>query len=320
MVLCLPASTGSTMYLNGVAIVTTGSDLRRNRCNSGGQTTISGGSVSTSGDNAAGLYATGAGSSIATSNGRRSRHPDRRQTACMPTRSGARHLERRIGVGQRVPELRPHRQRNGTQIQATNLSASSSVNNWTAVQADTGSSLTYAGGSITTIGTSRLVGQPQLDKHRSDGNGSGCARTSPMAHRSSATGSRSPSTERPILRRATTPSSRSMRATLDPTRCELSNSIMSASGAFNFGVTTSGVEITILTNDLISVTGPNTIVSKAIRAARRRSAAAPSARPGSSIGLLAPGRGRASQFPATDYFRIGDSIDGVQADNADTSR
>ena len=60
---------GGTMTLTNTTITTTGIGADGVIASNGGVTTISGGSISTSGASALGLYATGAGSSIATSNG-----------------------------------------------------------------------------------------------------------------------------------------------------------------------------------------------------------------------------------------------------------
>ena len=59
---------GGTLSLINTTIITTGTDAEGVLTQNGGQTTISGGSITTSGDSAIGLHASGAGSSITTSN------------------------------------------------------------------------------------------------------------------------------------------------------------------------------------------------------------------------------------------------------------
>ena len=152
--------------------------------------------------------------------GRRSRHPDRRQTACRPTRgdfvtlnggsvsvSGYQSFDLIAnGTGTQIQADEPQRKLLGQQLDRRagrhRLVAHLCPAARSRRSAHRGSSVSLSGTNISKR-TATAAGRS----------------TSPMAHRSSATGSRSPSTERPILRRATTPSSRSMRAALDRTRC-----------------------------------------------------------------------------------------------------
>ncbi len=64
---------GGVARLTDTSVSTQGAQMYGVVISTGGATTILGGSISTAGDNANGLYATGAGSSITTSNGRRLR-------------------------------------------------------------------------------------------------------------------------------------------------------------------------------------------------------------------------------------------------------
>ena len=140
-----------------------------------------------------------------------------------------------------------------SQIQATGVSATSSVSNWTAVQADQGASLTYTGGSILTTGSSALNVLSNRGSSLSlsgvtleaAGNGSGALNV--------ANGSSLTADGLTVTVNGTTDSANghnSFLAINGSSTLTINNSTMSTTGAYNFGISTSNTGVTTLTNEL----------------------------------------------------------------------
>jgi hypothetical protein len=260
---------GGALTLTNTSITTTGSGANGVTTNSGGVTTINGGAVSTAGANAIGLYATGVGSSIATSNGTTIATNGSQANGVQADTQGLVTLNGgSVSVGS-YQSFDLIAKGSGTQIQATNLASTSSVSNWTAVQADTGSSLTYTGGSITTTGASALN---VLAIHGSsitlsgtiieaDGNGTGVLSIGDCCSSTPDSGASITGTGLTIISKGTTDPATGYNSSFannsNGGTLNLSNSTLSTTGDQNFGVNTIKTSATTLTNDSILVSGVN---------------------------------------------------------------
>jgi fibronectin-binding autotransporter adhesin len=161
----------------------------------------------------------------------------------------------------------------GTQIQATNLTSTSSVPNWTAVQADTGSSLSYTDGSITTTsaatsatnvlaihGSSITLSGVTIE---ADGNGTGALSVGDCCSSTPDSGASITGSGLTIISKGTTDPATTFNANFatNPNggTLSLSNSTLTSTGADNFGIYTAKTSVTTLTNDTILQSGPNSI-------------------------------------------------------------